>query len=88
MEEEPKVIGLFGEDFLEEAWKKEWWDMPEFIQEDAPPFQSVIVHFECEEDRDEFAKLLDQQITSLTKSMWFPKYNREKPSNYIYLYES
>jgi hypothetical protein len=61
--------------------------MPEFVQEDAPPFQSLIVHFENKENRDEFSKLFNLLITDNTKSVWYPKYDRDRPSNYIYIYE-
>jgi transcription elongation factor GreA-like protein len=70
------------------SWKEHWENMPEFIQEDMDSFQSIIVHFETKEDRDEFSKLLQQKITYKTKSLWFPKYNREKPSNFLYVSNS
>lgn len=56
-----------------ESWKKHWKGMPEFIQEDQKPFQSIIVHFETLEDRKEFARLMEQTITSKTRFIWFPK---------------
>jgi hypothetical protein len=59
-----------------EPWKKEWQSMPEFIQEDLEPFQSILVHFETEEDRIEFSKLVNQKITSKTRFIWFPKVER------------
>lgn len=34
IEKELSTPCLFGEDFNEEAWKKEWIGMPEFVQED------------------------------------------------------
>jgi hypothetical protein len=51
--------------------------MPEFIQEDLKPFQTLLLHFENEEDRNEFAKLIDQRITNRTKFIWFPKGKKE-----------
>ena len=47
--------------------------MPEFKMEDLSPEQSIIVHFETLEDRDNFSKLLDQTITTETKSIYYPK---------------
>ncbi len=67
------------------SWKEHWCNMPEFVQDDMDSFQSIIVHFETEEDRNEFSLLLNQKITYKTKSLWFPKYNREKPSNFLYV---
>jgi hypothetical protein len=31
-----------------------------------------------------FSNSLNQTISNKTKSIWFPKYDREKPSNYLY----
>jgi len=76
---------LWGEEDSE-WWKKDWKNMPEFIQEDANSYQSILIHFEGKEDREEFAKLIDQVLTDFTKSIWYPKYDRERPSKYIYLY--
>ena len=59
------------EDF--EKWKDEWQGMPEFVQEDLQPMQSIIVHFENRKDMDEFSALIDQKLTYKTKSIWFPK---------------
>jgi|688.fasta_scaffold21088_5 hypothetical protein len=70
------------------SWKDEWRNMPEFVQEDMDSFQSIIVHFETQKDRDDFAKLLEQKLTYKTKSIWFPKYSREKPSAYLYINDS
>lgn len=83
-----KQISLF--DNSEELYKhnEEWKNMPQFIQDDLSPFQSLIVHFETEQDRNEFAKLIEQKITYKTKSIWFPKYNKEKPSEYMYVGDS
>ena len=55
------------------VWKEEWQNMPEFIQEDLQPFQSIIVHFENREDMDTFSKLVEQKLTYKTKSIWFPQ---------------
>ncbi|MCK5128123.1 MAG: hypothetical protein KAR42_17840 [candidate division Zixibacteria bacterium] len=56
-----------------ERWREEWQGMPEFIQEDLTPFQSVIIHFETEQDRRVFGKLINQTLTYKTKSVWYPK---------------
>lgn len=53
-----KQMNLFDALGSEETWKREWQQMPEFVQEDAQPFQSVIIHFETKEDRDNFAQLI------------------------------
>jgi hypothetical protein len=64
---------FFEDPDAHKSWKKEWEDMPEFIQEDLQPKQSIIVHFETKEDRETFAKLIKQHLTRKTKSIWFPE---------------
>lgn len=63
-------ITLFN---IDEAWKKEWLDMPEFIQEDLLPIKSLIIHFETLGDMVEFSHLLKQRMTPNTKSIWYPE---------------
>jgi len=65
------------EDFLDDMkpkpeWKKHWKDMPEFHQEDLTSFRKLFVHFECQQDVDDFAELIGQRITK-APSIWFPK---------------
>jgi hypothetical protein len=52
---------------------KEWDGMPEFDQPDKNAFRSVIVHFECQSDVDEFTRLIGQKLTDKTKSIWHPE---------------
>lgn len=63
---------------------EEWVGMPEFEQEDANSFRKIIVHFECESDAQEFARLLGQEITDKTKSIWHPKKERNDLKNTFY----
>jgi len=58
---------------FEDEREREWKDMPEFIQDDLTPFQQVIVSFKNKEDRDAFAKMIDQKLTYKTQSVWYPK---------------
>lgn len=54
----------------------EWRGMPEFNQPDNGAIRQIIVSFDSQEGIDEFVKLVGQNITKKTKSIWFPK--REK----------
>ena len=47
--------------------------MPEFEQEDKTAFKSLVIHFSCIEDMENFAELIEQKITTKTKFMWYPK---------------
>lgn len=58
--------------FEEHNWKKEWVDMPEFVQEKKEPYSKIIIRFETEEDLQDFAELIGQKLTSKTKSIWHP----------------
>ena len=52
--------GILFDDFDDlDWWKKEWQNMPEFIMDDLTSFQSVHVHFETIEAREEFSELID-----------------------------
>lgn len=51
---------------------KEWVGMPEFNQPNEMSYRKVIVHFENEEDVKTFFKLIGQNDTGKTKSIWFP----------------
>ena len=60
-------------------WQNEWQDMPEFNQKDLSPYRTIAVHFEKKEDVAEFAKLVNQQITETTRSIWYPEPIDSKP---------
>jgi ParB-like chromosome segregation protein Spo0J len=51
----------------------EWGGMPEFNQDDKMPIRQIIISFENKEDINKFSKLLNQNITDKTKSLWYPK---------------
>lgn len=85
-EEGKRQETLFEKDDYE-WWKQHWKNMPEFHMEDIRSEQSVIVHFETKKDRDDFARLLNQKITSSTKSIWYPKIKIERFMNKRYIDE-
>jgi len=51
----------------------EWEGMPEFNQDDKMPIRQIIISFDNKEDINKFSKLLNQNITDKTKSLWYPK---------------
>lgn len=53
--------------------EENWVGMPEFNQQNLMPYKSVTVHFRNIQDQLDFAKLMNQQITKQTKSIWYPK---------------
>jgi len=80
------LLDFLGEDGVaepeddDETWRKHWKDMPEFVQHDNKTYKSIQVHFRCKEDYDEFAKLISQNLTDKTKSIWHPKLDITKNS--------
>jgi len=56
-----------------EPWREEWHDMPEYVNENNPPFSKITIRFATEEDLNDFAKLVGQNLTPKTKSMWHPE---------------
>jgi len=62
----------------------EWTDMPEFNQKDLSPQRQVIVSFKNEDDVKNFSKLLNQQITEKTKSLWYPEVKDAKQFDKVY----
>lgn len=64
----------------EKEWQKYWVGMPEFEQEENPTFKTLYVHFRSEEDYNDFAKLIGQNLTKKTKSIWHPHLDRTQNS--------
>lgn len=51
----------------------EWQDMPEFDNDNLDYFRSVKVHFDNQQDVDEFAAKTGLKITEVTKSIRYPE---------------
>ena len=69
-------------------WKEEWEGMPEFVQEDSAPYRTIQLHFRNEEHIRWFSELLGQGVTDKTKSMWYPKLDRENHEDLRYIDDS
>ena len=50
-------------------WKKHWKGMPEYEQEKNPPYKQIYLNFRTKEDYDQFAKLINQNLSEKTKSI-------------------
>jgi hypothetical protein len=74
------VQGKSSADFFEEAWQ----GMPEFVQEDLEPVKSLKINFLSFDDVKDFSNLINQKVTDKTKSVWYPKQDLIKPSDYRY----
>lgn len=62
-----------------------WVGMPAFDQENTNGVRQLIVHFETDADVVLFAQLVQQQITSKTKYIWYPEHKRESTVNKAYI---
>jgi hypothetical protein len=76
---------LFGEEELQEDWRKEWEGMPEFQQYTKEAYHKIIIRFGSEEDLQSFAKLIGQELNNKTKSIWHPKLKFQNHFNKRYL---
>lgn len=54
-------------------WEEHWTGMPEFEQEDNPPYKMIIMRFRNKQDYEEFSKKNNLDLTVKTKSAWYPK---------------
>lgn len=66
--------------FFEEAWN----DMPEYTMNDLMPIKALKVNFLTWDDYSSFSKLINQKLTPKTKSVWYPKQETIKPSDFVY----
>jgi len=64
----------------------EWTGMPEFEGE-TEAHKKVVVSFANENDFNEFFKLLGQEHTELTKSIWFPARERRNLKDQMWVEE-
>jgi hypothetical protein len=62
----------------------EWEGMPEFEHEDKTAFQSIHVHFKDQAAVDEFARLVGQNLTANTRSIWYPQIEIESYADKAY----
>jgi type III secretory pathway component EscR len=73
---------------LDESFRDEWKNMPEYVQEDLTPYRVINVRFRNEEDVALFEKLMEQKITEKQKTLWFPYAEPRRASLYRYVDES
>lgn len=52
---------------------EEWEGMPEFDNENLEYFRSIKIHFENQEDVDEFAEKTGLKLTEVTRSILYPE---------------
>ena len=76
-----QMTDLFG--FEEFDWRKEWQDMPEFVQLDMKPIFSVTVNFLSVEDINTFSEIVGKRISFNTKSVLFKNADKRERGVYV-----
>ena len=71
----------------DQLWKKYWKGMPAYDQDDNPPWKQIYLNFRNEQDYNDFAKLIGQNLSDKTKSIWFPKLDIEENSLHRWIVE-
>lgn len=71
----------------DQFFKKYWKGMPTYDQNDNPPYRQIYLNFRNEEDYKAFAKLVDQNLSDKTKSIWYPKLEIEDNSLHRWIVE-
>jgi len=73
---------------LDESFRAEWVNMPEYIQNDLTPYRTINVRFRNAKDVEIFEQLMQQKITEKQKTIWFPYAEPRIASIYRYVDES
>ena len=79
---EPEQTPLFD---LPPVWAETWKGMPGYTHVDQMPWKTLLVHFANRADRQAFAELIGQKLTSETKSIWHPEADRVKIAHMHYV---
>lgn len=79
-EEPPDLLDFLGVENDSDNAYKHWVGMPEFKNENNPPYKKLIISFRTKEDYEDFAKVISQNLTEKTKSIWHPKLDKEEIS--------
>ncbi len=81
---EPFELSHYLSDAEENDPEQEFTGMPDHDNEDISGFRKIIIHFECQQDVNDFAKLLHQQVSDKCKSLWFPEKVKMDHDQYRY----
>ena len=62
-----------------------WIGMPEFQQPKSPkPYAEIIIRFKSGADLRKFSELVGKNLSSNTKSIWYPPTDRGKYLGFYY----
>jgi hypothetical protein len=80
-----ELVALLGEPLTEVDRKLEWQGMPEYEHRDLEPYHSITIYIDNESQLPELSTILEQKITPDTKSVWYPKQEREEVKGKAYI---
>tara|TARA_R110000787_G_scaffold63848_1_gene144701 strand:- start:184 stop:432 length:249 start_codon:yes stop_codon:yes gene_type:complete len=63
-------VSLFD---MDPDWEEQWVGMPEYNSNKIEAHKTLIVRFINEADYKEFGRLIGQNLTDSTSSIWIPK---------------
>lgn len=68
---------------LQNQWRDpyaQWFaaGMPAFYNVDTSPWKQIKIKFKTKEDRDNFAKLYEIELTEKTNVIWYPAKERQQ----------
>lgn len=64
--------------------ESEWDGMPEFEHEDQTAQRKIVMNFKSQADAEAFGRLIGQNVTDKTRSLWHPKAEQESLVNKRY----
>lgn len=67
------------------SWTELWVNMPEFVMGDEEPLRRIVLNFASHEDVAHFARLTGLRVGDRTDSLWFPPYERDRASDWVYV---
>lgn len=79
---------IFDFDEQDDSHETEWRGMPEFNQPDNLAYRQIIISFEDDAGIEAFAKLINQNITKKTKSLWFPPREKNRVADFFWFSEN
>lgn len=65
-------VDLFDYEYSPGFYELHWQNMPEFNQPDASAVRKISHYFKDEDEIKAFAKMIKQNITKQTSSIWYP----------------
>lgn len=66
------LAALLGQPLPDFDAAAEWQGMPEYAHDDLQPVKQIVVSFAHADDVARFARLVEQNVTMGTKSIWYP----------------